>query len=262
MDVVIRSRVLVPWRALESRLTDMPKMKRRVEPEVLDSLLPQDPRARRARRDLRRVHRAMRSLSILKTAIADMPLDAPPRRIIEIGAGDGSLMLRLGRSLGSRWANVELTLLDRADVVDAKTRKEYQRLGWTMRVHCGDVFAWADTAPQTTYDLCVANLFLHHFEDSCLARLLRAVANRTDAFLACEPRRDRFSRLASRCIGLIGGNAVTREDAVKSVDAGFNGHELSECWRGANGAWTLREHRAFPFSHCFSAVRDRATTSM
>jgi hypothetical protein len=239
----------------------MQDLKRRVEPEVLDSLAPQDPQARRARRDLRRVHWAMRSLSILKGAMADMPLESPPRRIIEIGAGDGSLMLRLARSVGSQWANVDLTLLDRADVVDSKTRREYQRLGWTVRVHCGDVFAWADTSPQVTYDLCVANLFLHHFEESCLARLLRAVANRTDAFLACEPRRDRFSRLSSRCVGLIGGNAVTREDAVKSVDAGFNGQELSECWRGSNGTWSIRENRAFPFSHCFSAVRERAATS-
>jgi hypothetical protein len=203
----------------------------------------------------------MRSLSILKSAIADLPLEAPPRRVIEIGAGDGSLMLRLARSLRSRWANVDLTLLDRSDVVDATTLEEYRRLGWAVRIHSDDVFAWADTPARITYDLCVANLFLHHFRDSSLARLLNAVANRTDAFLAVEPRRDRFSRFSSRCVGLIGGNAVTREDAVKSVDAGFSGRELSECWPGDRGPWTVREYRAFPFSHCFSAVRERAAAS-
>ncbi len=235
----------------------MSALQRRVEPEVLDSLAPQDPTAVRARHDLRRVHRAMRSLSILKGAIDDLALAAPPRRLIEIGAGDGSLMLRLARSLGSRWANVDLTLLDRCDIVDAETREEYQTLGWAVRIQADDVFAWADAPPRITYDLCVANLFLHHFRESSLARLLKAVASRTDAFLALEPRRDRFSRLSSRCVGLIGGNAVTREDAVKSVDAGFNGRELGDCWRGADGAWVVREYRAFPFTHCFSAVRGR-----
>jgi hypothetical protein len=236
-------------------------LKRRVEPEVLDSLAPEDPGAVRARRDLRRVHRTMRSLSILKSAIADLPLEAPPRRIIEIGAGDGSLMLRLARSLRSRWAETDLTLLDRSDVVDAGTRGEYRRLGWTIQVDSVDVFAWAAAPPRITYDLCVANLFLHHFSEPSLARLLQAIAGRTNAFLALEPRRNRFSRWSSRCVGLIGGNAVTREDAVKSVDAGFNGRELSECWPGAAGDWRVREYRAFPFSHCFSAVRERAAAS-
>jgi hypothetical protein len=237
------------------------ELQRRVEPEVLDSLEPQDPNAVQARLDLRRVHRAMRSLSILKSAIDDLQLAAPPRRIIELGAGDGSLMLRLARSLGARWANVELTLLDRSAVVDAKTRGEYQRLGWLVQIHADDVFAWAESPPRITYDLCVANLFLHHFREPALAQLLQAVAKRTDAFLACEPRRDRFSRLSSRCVGLIGGNAVTREDAVKSVDAGFNGRELSECWRGSDGDWRVKEYRAFPFSHCFTAVRERAAAA-
>jgi len=234
---------------------------RRVEPEVLDSLEPRDPRARRARRDLRRVHRAMGSLSILMRVIDALALAVPPRRIIELGAGDGSLMARLARSLGSRWNNVNLTLLDRTDVVEEATLRQYQRLGWTVQVHRADVFAWAREPSTTVYDLCIANLFLHHFEAADISRLLQAIEQRTSAFVACEPRRDRLSRLSSQCVGLIGGNAVTREDAVKSVDAGFRGRELSDCWPVSDGVWTLRESRALPFSHCFSAVRTCATVS-
>ena len=233
----------------------MLELPRRVEPEVLDSLEPDDPQALRSRRDLRRVHRAMRSVSILQQAVTQLAMPAPPRRIIEIGAGDGTLMLRLARLTQSRWTGVELTLLDRADIVDAATRSAYQRLGWRVGVHCDDVFAWAEAPARMTYDLCVANLFLHHFEAPALARLLHAVAERTNAFVACEPRRDRFSRWSSRCIGLIGGNAVTREDAVKSVDAGFSGHEIGDRWRGSRGEWKVEEYAAFPFTHCFTAIR-------
>jgi hypothetical protein len=170
-------------------------------------------------------------------------------------------MLRVARSFGSRWTNVELTLLDQADVVDAETREEYRRLGWSITFQCTDVFAWASEPRGIPYDLCIANLFLHHFSDVSLAHLLEAVANRTRAFVACEPRRDRFSRWSSRCVGLIGGNSVTREDAVKSVDAGFNGRELSDCWPAADGAWAVKEDRAFPFTHCFVAVHERASAS-
>ena len=231
---------------------------RRVEPELLDSLGPEDPSAIRSRRDLRRVHLAMRSLSILKSTISSLALGSPPRRILELGAGDGSLMLRLARSFGLQWPNVQLTLLDRTDVVDSATREAYELLGWSVSLQCADVFAWAGEAPTVTYDLCVANLFLHHFSDASLGTLLTAVSRRSRAFVACEPRRNRFSRWSSRCVGLIGGNHVTREDAVKSVDAGFTGRELSERWPASHPGWSVREFSAFPFTHCFTAARARA----
>ncbi|HLZ98064.1 MAG TPA: hypothetical protein VKP66_08930, partial [Steroidobacteraceae bacterium] len=58
---------------------------RKVEPEELDGLAADDPRGRRSRRDLRRVHVAMRSISNLQRAVAALELAAPPRRILELG---------------------------------------------------------------------------------------------------------------------------------------------------------------------------------
>jgi SAM-dependent methyltransferase len=224
-----------------------------VQPEVLDDLPPDDPRARRARRDLRRVHRAMGSVTVLRRAITRLRLVTPPRRILELGAGDGTLLLRLAGALAPPWSGVELTLLDRHDLLDSPTREAYRRLDWSVGVDCTDVLAWAASPPAARYDLCVANLFLHHFEAAALARLLAAAAARCDALVACEPQRDALARLGSRLVGLIGANAVTREDAVKSVDAGFAGRELTAAW--PPGDWRLDEYRALPFTHCFTAVR-------
>jgi hypothetical protein len=73
-------------------------------------------------------------------------------------------------------------------------------------------------------------------------------------FVACEPRRSALALGASRLVGLIGCNEVTRYDAPISVRAGFAGRELSGLWP-AGGAWQLREGARGLFSHCFVAGR-------
>ena len=100
----------------------------------------------------------------------------------------------------------------------------------------------------------MATLFLHHFSEAELRRLLEQAARRADVFLACEPRRDVVSLGAARLLGLLGCNDVTRHDARLSVRAGFAGKELSALWP-AGGGWRLTERRAGGFSHCFVAER-------
>ena len=100
----------------------------------------------------------------------------------------------------------------------------------------------------------IANLFVHHFDGMALTELLRGVAARTNAFIACEPRRGWLPLAASHLIGLIGANEVTRGDSVASVHAGFRDRELSDAWPAARG-WQLHEQAAGPFSHCFVAQR-------
>ena len=65
--------------------------------------------------------------------------------------------------------------------------------------------------------------------------------------------------MASRLVGALGANAVTREDAVLSVRAGFRGAELSALWPGDAAAWQLDEHAAAAFSHVLRAVRRGAS---
>ena len=101
----------------------------------------------------------------------------------------------------------------------------------------------------------MCNLFLHHFEGAQLARLLAAIARRSDLFFACEPRREWVALTGSHLIGAIGANAVTREDAVLSVHAGFRSKELSALWPGSPPAWQIQEYSAGLFSHCFRAER-------
>jgi SAM-dependent methyltransferase len=228
---------------------------RSVTPERLDNLAPDDPLAMASRRDLRRVHRAMRSLAILKNAIARLSAEIPPRRILELGAGDGSLLLRLAQAMRPRWGEMELTLLDRQNLVSYSVRRKFAELGWRVTVVCADALEWTQPPLTQHYDLCITTLFLHHFESVELRRLLTGIATLADNFIACEPRRNRLARMGSRLIGLLGANAVTREDGVKSVAAGFNAVELTELWSQVPGDWRVAEYGAWPFTHCFSAAR-------
>ena len=200
----------------------------------------------------------MNSVSILRRAVSGLRLAAPPRRILELGAGDGSLLLRLARTLEPRWIGVEVTLLDRHDLVTEATRRAYRELDWIVTVIGTDALVWAGEPVAEHYDLCITTLFLHHFDSVRLSALLSATATRTDAFVCGEPRRDFLGRVASACVGIIGANRITREDAVTSVAAGFRGQELSAHWARAAGDWSVSEFRALPFMHCFTAVRAAA----
>ncbi len=192
-------------------------------------------------------------------------IDRSPLRVLELGAGDGSMMLRVARALKPRWPKVQLTLLDRLDLLDAKTRAGYSAIGWTAVPKIMDALEWVRRDDGSAglnqnengrpWDLIVANLFLHHFEAADLRVLLNAIARRCNVFVACEPRRSMFALAGSHLIGAIGAGAVTRTDAVLSVRAGFSGSELSALWPADSAAWSVAEHAAAGFSHCFRAER-------
>jgi len=232
-------------------------MQRDVQPELLDSLPPAAPQALASRADLRRLNRLMGHAGILAQALRRRhaaPGHSPrPLRLVELGAGDGTLLLRLAHPLAAAGVNADVTLVDTQDLVSAQTRAAFARLDWSVNCVAADVFCWLDQAAPAV-DVMLANLFLHHFTDIQLVRLLRLAAARTNLFLACEPRRSPLALTASSLLGFIGCNDITRHDARVSVRAGFAGHDLSALWP-ADGAWELGEHPAGCFSHCFSAQR-------
>lgn len=247
----------------EDELPKSMSFARCVQEETLDHLPPADPRAARSRADLRRINRIMGSRSIMLRALQEAFVELPaPRKIIEFGCGDGSLMLRLARQLAPRWPCVELTLLDRQSAVESATLEQFSCLGWQAQVLAIDIEDWAaairqDPAPHAEYDLALANLFIHHFDHRQLQVLFASIAQCTKVFMACEPRRAWSALAASHLLAFIGANAVTRKDAALSVRAGFTGQEMSLHWPEA-GAWRLREYEAGAFSHCFLAVSGQA----
>lgn len=227
---------------------------RRVEPELLDGLAAEDPRAQRSRDDLRRLHRAMATLAIVQRALDRGTAGIRPQNLLELGAGDGLLMLRLAQRRAARWPDVRITLLDRLHLVVPQTLDGLRQAGWTPSVVAMDVFDWLATPDDTRWDVVSANLFIHHFSSTDLARLLAGIAARSRVFFCCEPRRAALPLAGSHLIGLLGAGPVTRQDAVLSVRAGFRARELSDLWPD-HADWVLDEYPAGLFSHCFLAIR-------
>src|SRR4051794_17934011 len=116
-----------------------------LEREWLDDLPAHDPRAIRSRRDLRLMNRVMGNAGIIERALREHVTSTHPR-IVELGAGDGSLMLRIARTIG--WRKADIVFVDQAPVVSESTIAAFTDLGWGMTVAAADVFSWLRDAPR------------------------------------------------------------------------------------------------------------------
>lgn len=225
-------------------------MKRIVEPEFLDSISPDDPRSKRLRRDLAHLNFWMRNRQAMTTALKNhFNGHRIPQRIVELGAGDGRLLLHLAGS--SKWQNVNVTLLDRRNAATPQTLRQFTRLCWVAETLTADVFDWPGTA---VADAVVTNLFLHHFEDERLSQLLLKISGRTNYFAAIEPHRFPSASFFKPLFFALGCHAITRHDAVTSIRAGFRENEISRLWPDKQN-WKLTERRSGLFAHMFIAER-------
>jgi hypothetical protein len=225
---------------------------RTLHPELVDELPAHHPGAIQTRRDLRRINTLMGHAPILSRALKTAFPGRAPQRLVEIGAGDGDILLRVARRLSSSWRDVDLTLVDLQDLLDAGTKKEFAAVGWRARSIESDVFDWLDAAEKS--DAILANLVLHHFTEAQLMKLLSAASQKTDVFIALEPRRAGWPLFCANWLSLIGFSPVTCHDAPVSVRAGFRDQELSALWPRGNN-WKLTERSTGLFSHLFVAQR-------
>ncbi len=227
-------------------------MERLIEREFLDDLPPGDAGAVGSRKDLERLNTWMGNAGIMARALRRAFPGNTPRRIVELGAGDGNFMLQVARRLSPEWQGSRVVLLDQQSIVSSPTRSRFESLGWQVETVEADAFDWLNQSAMQSWDAIVANLFLHHFSEEQLVALFCEAEKRTRLFVAIEPRRNSAALAFSRMVWFIGCNKVTRHDAPTSVRGGFAGVELSQLWP-AGEHWKLQERRAGPFSHLFIA---------
>ena len=226
---------------------------RKVEPEILDALDSDDPRAIQSRRALRRLNYLMRHASIFDEQLGLGRGRFAPRRVLDLGSGDGwvlyEILSRLPMSDGDR----EVVLVDRRPCVSTGVLGALESMGWTVRIEVADVVEWISRRWRgRRFDCCFINLMLHHFRDREIRTLFHGIQKRARSLAACEPRRSARSLLASHSVRWVGCDEVTQHDAVASVRAGFREDELTQLWPRQR-SWLVQERPVGLFSHYFWA---------
>ena len=229
-------------------------MPRIVQPELLDLLPPNDPKALGSRQDLRRLNRIMGHVKIMAQQLEALP-SVKPFQLIDLGGSDGTFLLEVAEKLGRRnpAALVQATLVDRSPVMPPDMVERFAKFNWQLRAVTADALDFLRDA-FAEVDVMIVNLLLHQFDDESLRELLALASQRTRRFIAVEPERGGAPRFLSGLVGLIGCNSVTRHDACVSVEAGFCGRELTAFWpKGPH--WKIEERRVGWVNHIFVAQR-------
>jgi hypothetical protein len=207
---------------------------RMLQPEMLDMLPQGDPEAVRARMEMLQVNAIMGNHRWIGRMVRRHR--ESNGRILELGAGDGALSLRLLHS--------GVCAASALYAVDFASRPP----NWPAAAHwtCGDVLAQA--LPET--EIVIANLFLHHFTKEQLGQLGARLSPATRLIVAAEPARYWVHTLTGRLFcELAEFGKVQHYDLPVSVRAGFRGDELRDAL-ALDASW-----QTHACSHPFGAYR-------
>jgi len=197
-----------------------------VEPEILDSLDHNDPRALANRRDLRFLNTVMGNFRWFERVV--YPQLRPDDQVLELGAGEGVIGLRLARARPDVRHYLALDFAPPPD--EWPTHYEWRQV---------DCMAFEDFGERT---LLCGSMILHQFHDEVLQQLgakINASALRLLAFV--EPARYPLHLWQLRLIGPMMCD-VSRHDGAVSIRAGFRGDELPALLGlGTDWRWTIRQ---------------------
>ncbi|NDV63156.1 hypothetical protein G0Q06_11890 [Puniceicoccales bacterium CK1056] len=206
-------------------------MPRIVEPELLDTLPPDDPAALASRKDLRLYNHLMGNFQWFKKKLAQ---GGYPKSIIELGAGDGSLALYLK----NHDCFQPDTVYTGVDLIPAPAN--WPGI-WTW-----EMVDLVDLDLIRSPSTLLANLILHQFTDEELTRLGKKIsASNIKRLLICEPARRRLHIWQIRLSRLLGCHPVSLHDGQVSIRAGFRRDELVRIMGLKNTEWKITFSETF-----------------
>lgn len=207
---------------------------RKLTPEILDELPPDNPAAKRSRKDLAFINGVMGNYRWIASRMNR------PGVWLEMGAGTGSLATQLSGLDGVRVKGIDLA-----------PRPGIWPEPWDWQQ--GDLFDSLDSGVGEVEGV-VANLFLHHFTDEQLRRLGSLIPSSAGRLLFSEPARYRFHQAQAR-MGFPFFNSVTRHDMMVSIEAGFRADELATVLGLDSVEWSWKTTRTFFGAYRFEANR-------
>ena len=202
-------------------------MQRVVEPEFVDQLPPDHPDVVRSRIDLKVINFLMGNERWIARQVREFP-EVRARGVLEIGAGEGTLLERLGKA----HPGIPLKACDLAP----RPGWLPEEIAWDQR----DVF---ECLAESSGGILAANLFLHHFEEPELSRFGPLMRN-FEVICINEPFRTAQTITDARFMRPFVGRA-TKHDMVVSIRAGFVPGELPELLGLDAAEWKVHEETSW-----------------
>jgi hypothetical protein len=214
VDVRVRRGLQLPRRLFGSE----GGVKRIVQPEMLDTLPPDDPRALRSRRDLRRVNAWMGNAGIMARALKEHWLVRPrPKSPNSAPAMEISCCESPKNEPGPLTQHCSTG----KKMSTAETLCGFARLGWRAEASIADVFDWPESSVKLSSQICFFIILK-----------MNGLPNCCELSAGAQNYLSPSNRVARRCrcfsAGCSGRSAATlsRGTTPVSVRAGFSGRNF------------------------------------
>lgn len=221
--------------------------KRIYQEELLDAGAGGDEDVARNLADLRRINRFLGGKKVVLRAISSCLGDAQlePVSILDVGTGSADLPMAVAESCKARGL---ATFVTAVDISERNLRISRERLGVCPEVNLVRADSLSLPFAARSFDFVTASLFLHHFRDDDVVRLLAdfgRIAKR--AVIVNDVVRHLVPYYLMRIIGpLLATSFLTRNDAPVSVLRGFTTDEMNDLARLA-GLKVREMKRVFPY---------------
>ena len=154
-----------------------------------------------------------------------------PVRVLDVAAGSGDLLVRIGRLAQRAGISLDLHACDISTTALSEAQIAAQSHGLSITTHQLDATLHALPAG---FDLAHCGLFLHHLDPAQVELVLRQLGAAATSVLVQDLRRSRTGlALAHLVPRLLTSSSIVHTDAVRSVHGAYTIEEMADMARRA-----------------------------
>ena len=221
--------------------------KRIYEEELLDAGEGTDEDVARSLSDLRRINQFLGGTRVVVRAISSFLQDGSLKQISLLDVGTGSADVPMAVSESCRMKGID-TFIAAVDLSERNLRISRAQLGVSSEIQLVRADSLRLPFAARSFDFVTASLFLHHFRDEDVVRLLAdfgRIAKR--AVIVNDLIRNLVPYYFTRITGpILAASFLTRNDGPVSVLRGFTTGEMKELAKRA-GLKVRETKRMFPY---------------
>ncbi|HSE38065.1 MAG TPA: methyltransferase domain-containing protein [Blastocatellia bacterium] len=221
--------------------------KRIYEEELLDAGEGTDEDVARSLSDLRRVNRFLGGRRVILRALSSYLDDAGLQRASLLDVGTGSADIPMAVAEHFRMRGID-TFIAAVDISERNLRVSRAQLGVSSEIQLVQADSLRLPFAARSFDFVTASLFLHHFSDDDVVRLLADFGRiATRAVIVNDLIRNLVPYYFTRIAGpMLAASFLTRNDGPVSVLRGFTKDEMTNLARRA-GLRVREAKRLFPY---------------